>query len=120
MTIEKLKAGDRIVMGQACGEPSTLLDALIQQGANIGQFRLFIATSFSGAFTPETSNAFSLYSMGAIGALRSMTKAGKLQVIPAHVSQIGPMISADIIGCDVAMIQVSPANAALMRRALTE
>jgi acyl-CoA hydrolase len=31
-------------------------------------------------------------------------------VIPAHVSQIGPMITAGIIGCDVAFIQVSPAD----------
>ena len=40
-----------------------------------------------------------------------MTKAGKLSVIPCHVGQIGPMIEAGIIPCDVAMIQVSPADA---------
>lgn len=106
-----LKAGDRIVMGQACGEPSTLLDALIAQGRGIGGLSLFIATSFSGAFMPETAESFSLSSMGAIGALRSMTKANRLSVIPCHVSQVGPLIEAGIIGCDVAMIQVSPADA---------
>ena len=51
-----------------------------------------------------------LISMGAIGALRSMTKAGKLDVIPVHVSQVGPLITAGVIPCDVAMIQVSPAD----------
>ncbi len=106
-----LKAGDRIVLGQACGEPATLVEALIAQGAAIGGLCAFIATSFSGLFTPETAEAFALSSMGAIGALRSMTEASKLAVIPAHVSQVGPMISAGIIGCDVAMIQVSPADA---------
>ena len=49
--------------------------------------------------------------MGAIGALRSMTKVHALDVIPLHVSQVGPLISAGIIPCDVAMIQVSPADA---------
>lgn len=106
-----LKPGDRIVFGQACGEPATLVEALIAQGAAIGGLSAFIATSFSGLFTPETAASFTLSSMGAIGALRAMTKAGALQVIPAHVSQIGPMIEAGIIGCDVAMIQVSPADA---------
>jgi acetyl-CoA hydrolase len=106
-----LKAGDRIVFGQACGEPTTLVDALIAQGAGIDGLSAFIATSFSGLFTPESADAFALSSMGAIGALRSMTKAGKLAVIPCHVSQIGPMIAAGIIGCDVAMVQVSPADA---------
>jgi acetyl-CoA hydrolase len=106
-----LKAGDRIVFGQACGEPTTLVEALIAQGAGIDTLSAFIATSFSGLFTPETAESFALSSMGAIGALRSMTKAGKLSIIPAHVSQIGPMIEAGIIGCDVAMVQVSPADA---------
>jgi acetyl-CoA hydrolase len=106
-----LKPGDRIVFGQACGEPTTLVEALIAQGAAIGNLSAFIATSFSGLFTPESADAFALSSMGAIGALRSMTKAGKLAVIPLHVSQVGPFITAGIIGCDVAMVQVSPADA---------
>lgn len=106
-----LKPGDHIILGQACGEPSSLIEVLIAQGAAIGNLSTFIATSFSGQFTPETAGAFALSSMGAIGALRSMTKVGKLAVIPAHVSQIGPMISAGIIPCDVAMVQVSPADA---------
>ena len=105
-----LRPGDRIVIGQACGEPTTLVEALIARGREIGGLSAFIATSFSGLFTPETAESFALSSMGAIGALRGMTRAGKLAVIPAHVSQIGPMISAGIIGCDVALIQVSPAD----------
>ena len=105
-----VKRGDRIVFGQACGEPTTLVEALIEQGEGIGDLSAFIATSFSGSFVPDTASAFTLSSMGAIGALRSMTKANALQVIPAHVSQIGPLITAGVIGCDVAMIQVSPAD----------
>jgi acetyl-CoA hydrolase len=106
-----LKPGDRIVLGQACGEPSTLIEALIAQGRDIGDLSAFIATSFSGVFTPETADSFAFSSMGAIGALRSMTKAGKLSVIPCHVGQIGPLIEQGLIPCDVAMVQVSPADA---------
>ncbi|MDE2302835.1 MAG: acetyl-CoA hydrolase/transferase family protein [Sphingomonadales bacterium] len=106
-----LRPGDRIVFGQACGEPTTLVEALIAQGAAVPGLSAFIATSFSGLFTPETAGAFALSSMGAIGALRAMTRAGRLAVIPVHVSQVAPLIAAGIIGCDVAMIQVSPADA---------
>ncbi len=106
-----IRPGDHIVFGQACGEPTTLVRALIAQGADIGGLSAFIATSFSGLFTPETASAFSLSSMGAIGALRAMTKANALDVIPVHVSQVGPLITAGVIPCDVAMIQVSPADA---------
>jgi acyl-CoA hydrolase len=106
-----LRAGDRIVMGHACGEPTTLVEALIDQGHDIGGLSAFIATSFSGLFTPAATDAFSLSSMGAIGTLRSLAKEHKLSVIPCHVSQVGPMIGAGIIGCDAAFVQVSPADA---------
>jgi acyl-CoA hydrolase len=98
-------------MGQACGEPTTLIEALIGQGRDIGGLSAFIATSFSGLFTPAATDSFSLSSMGAIGALRALTKEHRLSVIPCHDSQIGPMIEAGIIGCDVAFVQVSTADA---------
>jgi acyl-CoA hydrolase len=106
-----LKAGDRIVLGQACGEPTTLIEALIAQGGDIGGLSAFIATSFSGIFTTETGDSFALCSMGAIGALRSMSKAQRLGIIPCHVGQVAPLIEQGLIGCDVAMVQVSPADA---------
>ncbi|UGQ14030.1 hypothetical protein LO772_10755 [Yinghuangia sp. ASG 101] len=106
-----LRPGDRIVIGQACGEPTTLVEALIAQGREIGGLSAFIATSFSGLFTPEATESFTLSSMGAIGSLRALTKAHRLSVVPVHVSQVGPMIEAGIIGCDVAFVQVSPADA---------
>lgn len=106
-----LQPGDHIVFGQACGEPTTLVEALIEQGASISGLSAFIATSFSGLFTPETAVSFRLQSMGAIGALRSMTKANALDVIPVHVSQVAPLIASGAMRCDVAMIQVSPADA---------
>jgi acyl-CoA hydrolase len=103
-----LRPGDRIVVGQACGEPTTLVEALVEQGRDIGGLSAFIATSFSGLFGPAAG--FSLSSMGAIGALRTMAKAHELSVIPCHVSQVGPLIEAGTIGCDVAFVQVSPAD----------
>lgn len=105
-----LRPGDRIVLGQACGEPTTLVEALLEQGPSIGDLSAFIATSFSGLITPSAGIAWS--SMGAIGALRALTKAGALSVIPCHVSQVGPLIEAGTIGCDVAFVQVSPADSA--------
>ena len=105
-----LNRGDRIVIGQACGEPTTLIEALIDQGADIGGLSAFVATSFSGVFNAEASESFSLSSMGAIGTLRSLTKVHKLSVIPCHVSQVAPMIEAGLIECDVAFVQVSAAD----------
>ena len=108
---EFLRPGDRIVIGQACGEPTTLVEALTEQGRDIGGLSAFIATSFSGLLTPEATDGISMSSMGAIGTLRALTREHRLSVIPCHVSQIAPLIEAGTIGCDVAFVQVSPANA---------
>jgi acyl-CoA hydrolase len=105
-----VRPGDHIVWGQACGEPSTLVEALIDQAEGIGNLSAFSASSFSGLLTPEACSRFAFSSMGAIGALRPVASAGRLGIIPCHVGQIGSMIGAGLIPCDVAFIQVSPAN----------
>jgi len=105
-----LKRGDRIVWGQACGEPQTLIEALIAQAEGIGGLSAFTATSFSKLLAPEAVQHFSLSSMGAIGTLRTLTAAGKLGIVPCHVSQVGPYIEQGLIGCDVAFVQVSPVD----------
>lgn len=108
---EYLRPGDHIVIGQACGEPTTLIEALIEQGREIGELTVFVATSFSGIFAPGRTDSFAMSSMGAIGALRALSKAHELDVIPCHVSQVGPMIQAGVIRCDAAFVQVAPAGA---------
>ena len=105
-----LRPGDRVVLGNACGEPVTLAGALLAQAAGIGGLSAFIATSFSGLFTPEATAGLEVLSMGAIGALRTLARAGRLGVIPCHLGQVGPMITAGLIGCDVAFVQVSAAD----------
>lgn len=106
-----VRKGDRIVWGQACGEPTTLVEALIRQAESIGDLAAFAATSFSGILTADAAAKFKLSSMGAIGALRTVSAAGRLGIVPCHVSQVGPMIEQGLIGCDVAFVQVSPPDA---------
>ena len=106
-----LRRGDHIVWGQACGEPTTLIEALISQADDIGGLSAFAATSFSGILSVEAAKKFTLSSMGAIGALRNVATAGRLGIVPCHVSQIGPMIEQGLIGCDAAFVQVGRADA---------
>jgi len=106
-----LRPGDHVVWGQACGEPTTLLEALIAQADSIGRLSGFAATSFSGILDAKAAEKISLSSMGAIGALRTVAATGRLGIVPCHVSQVGPMIEQGLIGCDVAFVQVSPPDA---------
>jgi acyl-CoA hydrolase len=105
-----LRRGDHIVWGQACGEPTTLIEALLAQAEQIGELSAFAATSFSGSLDSAAADKIALSSMGAIGALRTLTEAHRLSIVPCHVSQVGPLIAQGLIRCDVAFVQVSPAD----------
>lgn len=105
------RPGDHIVWGQACGEPTTLVEALIAQAEGIGRLSAFAATSFSGVLDAVAAERLNLFSMEAIGALRTVAATGRLGIVLCHVSQVGPMITQGLIGCDVAFVQVSPPDA---------
>ena len=105
-----LRPGDRLVLGHACGEPTTLIEALIAQARDIAGLSIFIATSFSGQFTVDAADRFAISSYGAIGALRTLAETHRISIIPCHASQLSELIESGIIGCDVAMVQISPAN----------
>jgi len=106
-----IRSGDHIVWGQACGEPTTLVEALLAQVDSIGKLSAFAATSFSGILDAVAAEKLNLSSMGAIGALRTVAAAGRLGIVPCHVSQIGSMIEQGLIGCEVALVQVSAPDA---------
>jgi acyl-CoA hydrolase len=107
-----IRPGDAIVWGQACGEPTTLIEMLLAQRQLLGGVSAFAGSSFSGILKPEHTDHIAISSMGGIGALRSLAKSGVLGIIPCHVGQIGSYLAQKILPCDVAFIQVSPADAA--------
>lgn len=106
-----LRPGDRIVWGQACGEPTTLVEALIAQAEGVGPLAAFAATSFSGLLDAAAAEKVAISSMGAIGSLRALAEAHRLAIVPCHVGQVASMIEQGLIGCDVAFVQVSPPDA---------
>lgn len=106
-----VRPGDHIVWGQACGEPTTLIETLLAQADALPQVSAFAATSFSSLLTEEAARRINLSSMGTIGTLRPLAAANLLCIVPCHVGQVGAMIEQGLIGCDVAFVQVSPPDA---------
>ena len=102
-----IRPGAHIVLGHACGEPITLTQALVAQRAALGGVSLFMASAFSATFKPEHADHIRFSSMGAIGTLARLSRAGVLDIIPSHVGQLGAFMRQGLIPCDVAMIQVS-------------
>ncbi|MEN9773953.1 MAG: hypothetical protein RL322_1023 [Pseudomonadota bacterium] len=104
------RPGDQIIWGQACGEPLTLTEALVCQRAALGGVSVFMGACFSNTFKPEHADFIRFKAFGAIGSSRRLSRAGVLDLVPCHLSRIAPYIEQGAIACDVAFVQVAPAD----------
>ena len=106
-----IRPGDALVWGQACAEPQTLVEMLVSQRSRLGGVGCFLGSSYTGIVRPEHADHLRLSSYCGTGSNRALADAGLLEIVPAPYSQLGALIRAGKIKCDVVMIQVSPPNA---------
>ncbi len=111
MNLSVIRPGDALIWGQACAEPQTLVEALIEQRATLSGCRIFLGSSYSGLLRPEHADHLRLSSYCGTGSNRALAEAGALDILPVPYSQLGALIRSGRLPCDVAMLQVSPPNA---------
>lgn len=105
-----LRPGDAIVCGQACAEPQTLLELLVAQRAQLAGCSLFMGSSYSGIVQPGHADHLRISSYCGTGANRALADAGVLDILPSPYSQLGALLRAGRLRCDVVFVQVSPPN----------
>ena len=103
-----IRPGDGIVVGQGTGEPLTLTEALVAQRAGLGGVRVFLAAMFSDTFHSGRVDGLELLGNLGVGTNRRLIKAGLMDVLPCHVSQVEDFIEGGQIACDVALVQLAP------------
>lgn len=106
-----IRPGDGIVIGQACAEPQTLLEALVDQRASLSGCSLFLGVNYSGIVKPDHADHLKLSAYCGIGHNRALADARVLDIVPAPYSRLGALIRAGTVRADVVLIQVSPPNA---------
>ncbi|MDT5135296.1 MAG: hypothetical protein QOE41_4607, partial [Mycobacterium sp.] len=67
-----LTAGAGVWWGQAAAEPRPLVDALIEQSAQIGPLRVFTGLSWNDQLAVTIPNRISMVSFGGLGNLREL------------------------------------------------
>ncbi len=91
-----IRPGDTVAWGQACAEPLTLTEALAEQRRRLGGIRCFTGISSSAAVRRENCDHLSFASYTAAGANRALAKAGALDILAAHYSEL-PRQHVDVI-----------------------
>ncbi|BBG02762.1 MULTISPECIES: acetyl-CoA hydrolase/transferase family protein [Pseudonocardia] len=99
-----VRPGDGVWWSQAGAEATPLVDALLDQVADIGPVRAFSGLTFNRRLR-EVPPELTLVSYGAMGELR---RNRTVQVVPAHYSVLPRLFAERVLPGDVGLVQVSP------------
>lgn len=103
-----IRPGDSVMWGQSHAEPVTLMRALVAQREKLKRIRIFLGIGLADVLTPEHADAFDFLAYCGSGANRKLARAGVLDILPAHYSQLPSLIGSGALRIDVVMLQVSP------------
>ncbi|HGJ8975540.1 TPA: acetyl-CoA hydrolase/transferase family protein [Pseudomonas aeruginosa] len=107
---ELIRPGDTVLWGQANAEPLPLTQALMEQRARIGRFRVMLGIANSRTCRPEHADVVDFLAYCGAGANRELANAGALDILPSHYSQLPGLIASGALRIDVLMLQLAPAD----------
>lgn len=92
---------------QGAGEPTALLSRLLEQRHAIGKFRMFLGAGYASTVRPEHADVISFVGLGAVGSNAAMCRAGLVDILPCHLSEVPVMLRNDTLHVDVVLMQLS-------------
>lgn len=108
--ISEIKSGSKVFIGTGCGEPQHLIHSLVNDRSkqDLTLYQMLSITLEKYLDDESFLKRFALKAFFISRALRKAAFEGKIDYIPAYLSQIPHLFSSGRIGFDVALIQVSP------------
>jgi acyl-CoA hydrolase len=106
-----VRPGTGIWWSQASAEPTGLVHALLDQADRLGGVRAFCGMTWDERLTTDLPESVTLMSYGALGALRTLSRAGRLQVVACNYSGLPKLFAGGALPCDVGFVQVSSPDA---------
>ena len=103
----QVQPGDLVVAGQVLGEPVTLLERLFASPPASGGFRLLAGMSLTDVLTTAPPSV-SLGSFVGLGANAGLIAAGRMDLLPCHMSALPGLMTDGPLRPDVALVVVSP------------
>ncbi|MBW2488477.1 MAG: GNAT family N-acetyltransferase [Deltaproteobacteria bacterium] len=108
--VSHIKSGSRVFIGTGCGEPQHLIKAMVDDESiqDIMVYQMLSSTFAQYIDDHSFRRRFSLKLFFISDSMRKAAFEGKIDYIPAYLSQIPRMFASQRIGLDVALVQVSP------------
>ena len=108
--ISKIKPGSRVFIGTAAGEPQKLIHTMVND-KNMFDIMIYQMLSFTLAEYINDENFFKRFSLKIFFVsyfLRKAASEGKIDYVPAYLSEIPKFFKNNHISLDFALVQVSP------------
>ncbi len=108
--VKKIKNGSRVFVGTGCGEPQHLIRTMVGDASiqDIVVYQMLSSTFANYIHDQNFLRRFSLKLFFISLRMRQAAFEGKIDYIPAYLSEIPELFYSKRIGLDVALIQVSP------------
>ena len=108
--VAHIKSGSRVFIGTGCGEPQHLIKAMVAEQTiqDIMVYQMLSSTFAQYIDSESFQRRFSLKLFFISDSMRKAAFEGKIDYIPAYLSQIPRLFASQRIGLDVALVQVSP------------
>ena len=105
-----VQSGQRVVIGHACGEPQTLVEALVNQADRLENVEIvhMVAMGQAKYCQPGMEGHFRHNALFVGGSTRKAVQEGRADYTPCFFSEIPRLFSNGYLPVDVALIQVSP------------
>lgn len=107
--VSHIKSGNRVVIGHACGEPTTLVAAMIKNCEEYENVEIvhMVAMGKSEYTLPDMQKHFRHNALFVGGSTRKAVNANRADYIPSFFYEIPRLFRDSYLPVDVAMIQVS-------------
>ncbi len=103
--------GAGIWWGQFAAEPTPLIHELLDQVGAIGHIKAFLGLTRDKRFLRELPKEIDVVSYGALGGLRQVSEARRLEVVPCNYSMLPRLFAERRLPSDVGLVQVAPPDA---------
>ncbi|MBP7936563.1 MAG: GNAT family N-acetyltransferase [Phycisphaerae bacterium] len=108
--LRKIKPGDRVFIGSACGEPQHLVHSLCDAGSHLADTELIQVLTFGVApYTdPQYAANFRANAFFIGASLRDSVNQARADYTPIFLSQVPDLFKSRRVPIDVALVTVSP------------
>jgi 4-hydroxybutyrate CoA-transferase len=108
--LKKVKSGDRVVIGHACGEPPTLVEALVARAPQLRDVEIvhMVAMGPAKYAQPEMGANFRHSALFVGASTRKAVEEKRADYTPCFFSEIPRLFKNNILPVDVTLMQVTP------------